>query len=216
MGVGRRLKLALREKKMTIKDLAAQSDISLNTLYSITKRDTEKIDEILLDRISSTLDLSWTFFMSCSAFEDLEFLERYKEAILSKLERDDLFSRNGRSFSDIDSYEFWQLLSKYVSDVALDENGCIQLDYYFTSEDYDDLRREKKQAHAAMSRVDPDTSDDVDEWLDGEESPFYIYRADEKAVIQKLLDVFMKLDRYWQKAVIEDAERYLEHQKREK
>ena len=40
MGVGFRLKLALREKKMTIKELSEETGVSLNTLYSITKRDT--------------------------------------------------------------------------------------------------------------------------------------------------------------------------------
>lgn len=39
---------------------------------------------------------------------------------------------------------------------------------------------------------------------------------EEKEVIQKLLDVFLKLDRDWQQEVIEDAERYLEFQEQRK
>lgn len=127
MGVGLRLKIALREKKMTIKDLSAQSGISLNTLYSITKRDTENVDDVILGMISDTLGLSWSFFCSCSPFEDLDFLQRNKEAILLELEKSGLFSRNGRSLTDIGNYEFWKILSNDVFDVTEDEIGHIQV-----------------------------------------------------------------------------------------
>lgn len=132
MGVGLRLKIALREKKMTIKELSALSGVSLNTLYSITKRDTENVDDIILSCISSTLDLSWAFFMGCAPFENLEFLHRNKEAILLELEKFNLFSRDGRDFSDVGNYEFWQLLSNTVIDVTKDESGNIHLSHNFT------------------------------------------------------------------------------------
>lgn len=144
MGVGLRLKTALREKKMTIKELSKQSGVSLNTLYSITKRDTENVDDIILNCISSTLGLSWAFFTSCSPFEDLEFLNRNKVAILSELERSGLFSRNKRELSDVGKYELWQLLSAYIMDVSLDETGSIQFKYNFTQESMPDLPKKEK------------------------------------------------------------------------
>ena len=58
MGSGVKLKNILRDKKMTIKQLAEMADISVNTLYSITKRDTEKIDTAILERICNALNIS--------------------------------------------------------------------------------------------------------------------------------------------------------------
>lgn len=58
MGVGLRLKGILRLKKMTIKQLAEKSGISVNTLYSITKRDSSRVDRLLLQQIAKALDIS--------------------------------------------------------------------------------------------------------------------------------------------------------------
>ena len=58
MGVGTQIKLALRERKMTIKDLASKADVSLNTLYSITKRDSQRVDRVILQRIADALEVT--------------------------------------------------------------------------------------------------------------------------------------------------------------
>lgn len=58
MGVGLRIKKILREKKLTIKQLAELSGIPLNTLYSITKRDSERVDRIILQKIALSLEVS--------------------------------------------------------------------------------------------------------------------------------------------------------------
>lgn len=55
MGVGIRLKEILRSKKMTIKQLSEISGISANTVYSITKRDSERVDPIVLQSIADAL-----------------------------------------------------------------------------------------------------------------------------------------------------------------
>lgn len=55
MGTGLLLKEILREKGMTIKSLAQESGISVNTLYSITKRDSNNVDPIVLKKIAATL-----------------------------------------------------------------------------------------------------------------------------------------------------------------
>lgn len=55
MGVGIRLKNILRDKSITIKQLAETTGISVNTLYSITKRDSERVDDVILQRIAAAL-----------------------------------------------------------------------------------------------------------------------------------------------------------------
>lgn len=57
MGIGMTLKSILRNRKMTIKQLSEESGISINTLYSITKRDSERVDEVILQRIADTLGI---------------------------------------------------------------------------------------------------------------------------------------------------------------
>lgn len=127
MGVGLRLKIALRERKMTIKELSAESGISLNTLYSITKRDTENVDDVILNTISEMLGLSWAFFCSCSPFEDLEFLQQNKETILLQLEKYGSFSRQGRNLSDVSNYELWKQLSNNVIDISINKDGTVHV-----------------------------------------------------------------------------------------
>lgn len=54
------------------------------------------------------------------------------------------------------------------------------------------------------------------EKLDSEDSSFALYRADEDAVVQKLMEIFKKLDRDWQIALVDDAEVYLKIQEEKK
>ena len=58
MGGGLRLKQILRKRQMTIKQLAEEAGIPLNTLYSITKRDSERVDSVILYRIAEVLGVS--------------------------------------------------------------------------------------------------------------------------------------------------------------
>lgn len=67
MGVGLRLKEALRIKSLTIKQLAEASGVSVNTLYSITKRDSERVDDILLQRIAAALGVTVDYLMGRGA-----------------------------------------------------------------------------------------------------------------------------------------------------
>jgi transcriptional regulator with XRE-family HTH domain len=60
MGFGLHLKEILRERGMTIKQLSEDSGISVNTLYSITKRDSLRVDPVILKKIAQTLGLSVT------------------------------------------------------------------------------------------------------------------------------------------------------------
>lgn len=58
MGIGINLKRILAERKMTIKELSKRSGIPINTLYSITKRDSENISSAILTKLANELDVS--------------------------------------------------------------------------------------------------------------------------------------------------------------
>ena len=55
MGFGNKLKEVLKKKGITIKELSELSGISINTLYSITKRDTQIPDREIVDKIVAAL-----------------------------------------------------------------------------------------------------------------------------------------------------------------
>lgn len=58
MGFGFIIKELLRNRKMTIKQLAEETDIPVNTLYSITKRDSTRVDPVIVSRILNALDVT--------------------------------------------------------------------------------------------------------------------------------------------------------------
>ncbi len=58
MGIGVNLKRILAEKRMTIKELSERSGIPINTLYSITKRDSESVNSSILTKIAKELNVS--------------------------------------------------------------------------------------------------------------------------------------------------------------
>jgi len=64
LGIGEKLKKALSQKGMTVKELSEKSGVSLNTLYSITKRDSESINYNTIDKISRALNVPAAEFMS--------------------------------------------------------------------------------------------------------------------------------------------------------
>lgn len=57
MGFGNRLKEILKKKGITIKQLSEMTNISVNTLYSITKRDTNMPDSEIIDKIANALEI---------------------------------------------------------------------------------------------------------------------------------------------------------------
>lgn len=58
MGLGTNLKKILKERNMTIKELSKLSGISINTLYSITKRDSNMARYDIVKKISNVLNIS--------------------------------------------------------------------------------------------------------------------------------------------------------------
>lgn len=57
MGVGTKIKAILKEQKKTIKQLAEESGVPVNTLYSITKRDSEWVTPVVLEKVSQALSV---------------------------------------------------------------------------------------------------------------------------------------------------------------
>lgn len=60
MGFGKRLKEILKNKGITIKELSEMTGISINTLYSITKRDTLMPDIEIINKIVNALQIEKT------------------------------------------------------------------------------------------------------------------------------------------------------------
>ena len=58
MGVGMTMKILLRDRNMTIRDLATAADVPANTLYSITRRDSQRVDPVILQRVATALGVS--------------------------------------------------------------------------------------------------------------------------------------------------------------
>lgn len=58
MGLGTNLKRLLKDKNMTIKELSSISGVSLNTLYSITKRDNNMSRYDIVKKIASSLNVT--------------------------------------------------------------------------------------------------------------------------------------------------------------
>ena len=87
MGIGYRIKEAAKVKGMTLKEIAAKSGVSYNTIYSITKRDSERVQGTILQRISDVLEISPSDLIGSGgpAFDDVFGLivEEYPKANFS-------------------------------------------------------------------------------------------------------------------------------------
>lgn len=57
MGTGSKIKAILKEQKKTIKQLSQESGVSLNTLYSITKRDSAAVTAPVLEKVAQALQV---------------------------------------------------------------------------------------------------------------------------------------------------------------
>lgn len=69
MGFGINLKNILSRRDLTIKELSEITGISLNTLYSITKRDTRLPSNEILEKIANALEIA--------QYELLDFSDEY-------------------------------------------------------------------------------------------------------------------------------------------
>lgn len=67
---------------MTIKQLSEKSGISVNTLYSITKRDSKRVDKIIAQRVAQALEIDIVDLIDAEKDVDLVYFNR---EILKKL-----------------------------------------------------------------------------------------------------------------------------------
>ena len=58
MGLGIRIKEILKTRGLTIKELSQMSGVSINTLYSITKRDNNMARYDIVHKIATALNMS--------------------------------------------------------------------------------------------------------------------------------------------------------------
>jgi len=98
MAVGFRLKEILRKKGMTIKELAEVSKISVNTLYSITKRDSENIDKVIEVKIANALNVPVSALHddTLQSFDDPKDLEKALNEQRTGMETKTTYYADGR------------------------------------------------------------------------------------------------------------------------
>ena len=113
MGFGDVLKDILAEKKMSIKELSHITGIPLNTLYSITKRDTVNIRPDTLQKISRALNIPSSQLVDClrqNIFETQKELEdlqmRLRDAELAEEYRLECREHLKRYLYELTNYNF--------------------------------------------------------------------------------------------------------------
>ena len=113
MGFGTILKDILADKNMSIKELSEATGIPLNTLYSITKRDTINVRPETLKKISQALDiptdelikkLRYSIQQTQKELADLQY--RLHEAEKIRQHEMELRDRLSRCLSELTNYKF--------------------------------------------------------------------------------------------------------------
>ncbi|MBS6937162.1 MAG: helix-turn-helix transcriptional regulator [Clostridium sp.] len=129
MGVGVRIKTILREKKMTIKELSQKTGISLNTLYSITKRDSNRADAVILQRIANTVELPESFFLGGQPFQDLDFLAQFKSVIVHSLCKNGYIDFENRTINQVGAYEYWKCIGDHIVSIVQIASDSLSIQY---------------------------------------------------------------------------------------
>lgn len=58
MGIGMNLKIALKERNMTVSELSRISGVSTNTLYAMIRRNSKKVSTDILEKICNSTDIT--------------------------------------------------------------------------------------------------------------------------------------------------------------
>lgn len=113
MGFGAILKEILSDKNMSIKELSQITGIPLNTLYSITKRDTVNVRQETLEKISAALDIPTDEFIDALHKDiqvkqkELAYLQECLAEAQHKRKREkDLRIRLSDTLSQLTNYDF--------------------------------------------------------------------------------------------------------------
>lgn len=121
MGVGSNIKRILAERKMKITQLSEKSGVKINTLYSITKRDSANVNSDVLTAIALALDVS-PFDLTVDAEQlrsDVKLIESISKVYGSEasvlLNDFDKLNQTGKKKA-----------CEYVSDLADQEKYCTK------------------------------------------------------------------------------------------
>lgn len=116
MGVGIRVKNILYDRNMTIKELAQASGVSVNTLYSITKRDSNRVNPVILKKIATTLGVPASYLVGVTddqgntdlvltaiTLSEMTGIDRFRlyDAIMEMMDSDYIDPRNAFSDNDL-------------------------------------------------------------------------------------------------------------------
>lgn len=125
MGFGIKLKKILKEKGLTIKELAELSGISINTLYSITKRDTEIPTREIIDKIANALNINDVDLLTYE-----EFNEQLRDSLRS-VKQSEIALRNilYEITEMLNSLALEKLLDSAI-DMLQDKNNQYRSDFY--------------------------------------------------------------------------------------
>ena len=109
MGIGNNIKFRAKEKNISLKKLAEMTDISYNTLYSITKRDSNRVQGDILKAIADALSVSTDTLMG---IEEDTSVSDFQEVI-------DWLDVAGFSVEKHNEYDVWRILDSNGNDVGL-------------------------------------------------------------------------------------------------
>lgn len=99
MGTGTVLKNILASRNISIKELSEMTGISVNTLYSITARDSKNIRSDTLQKISEALKLNGREILDLT---NPGYVEKLRESVHETNEREQLLMQ--KQLSEIASY----------------------------------------------------------------------------------------------------------------
>lgn len=114
LGIGSNIKRILAERKMKISQLSEISGVKINTLYSITKRDSVNVNSDVLTAIATALDVS--------PFDLTVDIEQLRSDVKLQEEIQQVFGKKGLDLlNDFDSLntDGKTKACEYVSDLTL-------------------------------------------------------------------------------------------------
>lgn len=115
MGFGYVVKELLRDRKKTIKQLAHDAEIPVNTLYSITKRDSKRVDPVIAGRIFDALQVSVGELLTLKPSIDTpENRKSIEDGLSAFLQASDDYSREIRKRLEVARSEDFKKLDNNV------------------------------------------------------------------------------------------------------
>ena len=129
MGLGTNLKKLLKDKGKTLKWLSAETGISVNTLYSITKRDSTRISIDNISKIAAALDITTSQLMG-----EIVIATDEEEDELFKVLTDEpeLTKEEVVTYNSILLTEGFEEANKYRAEI-IEHKNFVRIQNYFAS-----------------------------------------------------------------------------------